>query len=381
MISACSNPYRSNKKHGNSIGSIQSDILGVNLKSLQSLDTMASKLAQHRVVFVGESHTNYGDHLNQLAIIKQLHKRWGKALSIGLEMIQQPFQKYLDQYITGDINEAQMLRGTEWYDRWKYEFRLYRPIFDYAKQNRIPLVALNIPKELTKKITKVGIDGLSKEERTYLPKFIDRSNKAYVKRITDVFSGHSHTSSKGIKKFLDAQLGWDEGMAFAAAKYLKQHPIKRMVIVAGGGHVINYEGIPDRLDRQLKTNSAVILNNSDGNSNANSGDYLLFSAENKLPSLGRFGIGMGPAKENSAGVMVTMVAEKSAAKKAGIQKGDLVVKLNNQRISDITDFKIFTEKTKPGSEIKIVVKRKSHLLSLQIKLMKRLPNLSFFREK
>jgi len=280
FLSGCSTVNLNSTTSNNS--NTKNNIIAVDLKALSSLEKITTKLAQHRTVFVGETHTNYNDHLNQLAVIKRLHKHWGKDTSIGLEMIQRPFQFFLDNYIAGKISEKDMLRGTQWYKRWKYDFRLYRPIFDYAKQHQIPLIALNIPKELTKRITKVGIDKLSKQEREQLPPIIDRSNKAYTKRIKSVFSGHTHTSSKGFDKFLDAQLGWDEGMAFTAANYLRTHPSKKMIILAGSGHMVNYQGIPDRLDRQIKSKSAVILNNANDDIK-NSGDYLLFSPEKKLP--------------------------------------------------------------------------------------------------
>ena len=381
LIASCSNNQFGIAKHAQQSHQDTEVVSAVDLKGLKSLNEIAAKLATHRTVFVGESHTNYGDHLNQLAIIKGLHKHWGSKISIGLEMIQQPYQSFLDRYIAGEINERAMLKGVEWYDRWKYDFRLYRPIFDYAKQQKIPLIALNIPQELTKRISKVGINGLKPFERKQLPAFIDYSNKAYTKRITKVFSNHSSTSSKGVKKFIDAQLGWDEGMAFSAAKYLKNYPKKKMVIIAGSGHVINYEGIPSRLDRQLKTNSAVVLNDSEGDSTASSGDYLLFSAERRLPLVGRFGISMEPAPKKGAGVVVSMVAKGSAAQKAGIKKGDLIIRLNNQLIQDITDFKIFTEKTRPGSKIKITVKRRNHIIVLPAELMGKTPKMLFLRHK
>lgn len=377
-ISACST-VKQQEKSSSSIEQANTNISAVDLKALQSLETISSKLAKHRTVFVGESHTSYSDHLNQLAIIKQLHKHWGDQTSIGLEMIQQPYQAFLDRYIAGEIDESQMLKGTEWYDRWKFEFRLYRPIFDYAKQNKIPLVALNIPKELTKRISKVGIRGLSNEERKQLPKTIDRTNKVYEKRITKVFSGHTHTSSKGIEKFIDAQLGWDEGMAFSAAKYLTKYPNKHMVIIAGGGHVMNYEGIPDRLDRQIKTKSAIVLNNFGGDSTEKSGDYILFSEERKLPPIGRFGIGMKAAKNKGTGVIVSIVDKKSAAKKAGVQTGDLIIQLNDQVIGDMIDFKIFAEATKPGSKVNIKVKRQQKILILPAVLKRKIPSLAFLR--
>jgi len=378
-ISACSAVKQQESNY--SIEQANTEISAVDLKALQSLSVISSKLAEHRTVFVGESHTNYADHLNQLSIIKQLHKHWGNQTSIGLEMIQQPYQAFLDKYIASEINESQMLKGTEWYDRWKFEFRLYRPIFDYAKQNKIPLVALNIPKELTKRISKVGISGLSKEERKQLPRMIDRTNKAYEKRITEVFSGHSHTNSKNTKKFIDAQLGWDEGMAFSAAKYLIKNPNKHMVIIAGSGHVINYEGIPDRLDRQIKSKSAVVLNNFGGDRNEKSGDYILLSEKRKLPPIGRFGIGMKAAKVKGSGVIVSIVDKKSAAKKAGVQVGDLIIQLNDQAIADMVDFKIFAEATKPGSKINIKVKRQQKILILPAVLKRKIPSFAFLRSQ
>jgi len=331
----------------------------IDLKKLSTLDAISAKLAKHRSVFVGEIHTSYADHLNQLAVIKNMHQNWKQNTSIGLEMVQQPYQSYLDDYIAGKINEREMLKGIEWYDRWVYDFRLYRPIFDYARKNKIPMIALNIPKELTRRITKVGIKGLSAKERKQLPAFIDRSNKEYIKRITSVFAQHSTTKSKGVAKFLDAQLAWDEGMAYAAARYLKKHPKKRMLIIAGGGHVIAGEGIPNRLDRMIGSQSAIVLNNVDGPLKASQGDYLLDSPTKKLPLIGRIGIGM---ENTQAGVKISMVSPHGAAKKAAIKKGDVIISLENhklgkQKVSNTIDIRLFMEKTKPGDLIKIMLKR------------------------
>jgi len=363
ITTGCSANREISSSNNKSISNNQTSIL--NLKSLQSLSSITPQLAKHRVVFVGEQHDQYGDHLNQLAIIKNLHQHWKKNTSIGLEMIQQPFQSYLDSYIAGNISEQEMLRGVEWYERWRYDFRLYRPIFDYAKANKIPLVALNIPKELTRKITKVGIKGLSKKERQQLPSFIDRSNAAYKKRITQVFGKHSHTSSKGIEKFLDAQLAWDEGMAFSAAKFLKKNPKSRMVIIAGGGHVVNRSGIPDRLDRQIQSTSAVVLNNVNETPSAVQGDYLLFSPEQKLAPKGLMGIAMADSK---SGVVVKSIVFHSAAAKAGILKGDVLVSIDGQATKTSSDVQLWGIDKKPNDIVRLRVLRKNQLLIKQLKL-------------
>lgn len=362
------NTSNTNTEKGNQ--SITNPVSVLDLKALQSLTKITPQLAKHRTVFVGEKHTEYADHLNQLAIIKNLHKHWGKNTSIGLEMIQQPYQSFLDGYIAGRISERDMLRGVQWYDRWVYDFRLYRPIFHYAKANKIPLVALNIPKELTKRITKVGIKGLSKTERKFLPPIIDRSNANYVERITSVFGGHKKTSSKGVEKFLDAQLAWDEGMAFSAAKYLNKNPAKRMIILAGGGHIVKGEGIPDRLDRQIQSNSAIVLNNAGESPSSALGDYLLFSPEKKLPPIGLIGIGMADSKK---GVLVKSVRFHSAASKAGILKNDIIVAIDNLPVKLSSDLKIWALDKKPGDKTKIKLKRNNKILIKSLQLKSKIP--------
>ena len=333
-------------------------------------NNLGDKIQQTRVVLVGENHTDYGHHLNQLAVIKKTHEKFGlkesSVISIGLEMVQQPFQHYLDDYISGKITELEMLRGVEWYSRWRYDFRLYRPIFDYAKQNKIPLIALNIPQELTKRISKVGIDGLTPEERKHLPAFIDKSNTQYTARLRKIFGMHARgktLNEKGFNKFVDAQLAWDEGMAFTAAKYLKKHPKKRMVVLAGSGHIINRAGIPSRLDRQLQLTphqrSLVILSHSEEQYTPKEADISLPTRDIKLPPAGLIGIGMN---DSSQGVQISNIAKSGAAQKAGLQKGDLLLKLNEVAVETTSDVNLWRLDKKPNEKVAVLVRRENQLI-------------------
>ena len=364
-LSACSQNPISNKSSKVSTQSEHDKQISVlDLKAIQPLDSLSNKLGEHRVIFVGESHNDYGHHLNQLAVIRKTHQKWGGDLSIGLEMIQQPFQAVLDEYIAGRINERQMLRKVEWYKRWKYDFRLYRPIFDYAKTNKIQLIALNIPHEVTKRVSKEGIKGLSQKDRAFLPKILDRSNKHYEARLKSVYSMHSHgvkNNSKAFDYFYDAQLAWDEGMAFAAANYLKKHPKSKMVVIAGSGHLINREGIPSRLDRQIGKRSAVILNRSNTSNNPSSknADFLLFSPESKLPPAGLVGITMGDTKQ---GVKVGSVITKGAAAKAGIKANDVIVAIDQQAIKETSDVNLWRLDKKPGDKATVKLLRNNKVL-------------------
>ena len=121
-----------------------------------SFERLLGKLEGARVVYVGETHDRYDHHLNQLAIIRGLHER-GVDLAVGMEFFQEPFQVYLDRYVAGEIGEKALLKKSEYYKRWGYDYRLYRDILTYARASGIPLVALNAPSELVERVSEDGI--------------------------------------------------------------------------------------------------------------------------------------------------------------------------------------------------------------------------------
>src|ERR1700687_1633476 len=136
-----------------------------------TLDSVVTQLAAKGVVFVGETHDRYDHHLNQLEIIKRLHQL-DANLVIGVEYFQQRFQPQVDDYIAGRITEDKFLRAIDYYRTWGYDYRLYAPIFRFAREQRIPVRALNVPASLASAVANVGIAGLSEQQRDSLPREI-----------------------------------------------------------------------------------------------------------------------------------------------------------------------------------------------------------------
>ncbi|MCH5372882.1 MAG: ChaN family lipoprotein, partial [Planctomycetes bacterium] len=68
---------------------IDTDTAVIDVAAVADIETLLQRLADKRVVFIGESHDRYEDHLNQLAIIAGLQAQ-GKDLAIGMEFFQQP---------------------------------------------------------------------------------------------------------------------------------------------------------------------------------------------------------------------------------------------------------------------------------------------------
>ncbi len=330
----------------------------VDLHTLPDLAAIIPRLAENRVVFIGEAHTSYGDHLNQLAIIRGLHER-GLDLAIGMEYFQQPFQPYLDAYGAGSLGETEMLANTEYFKRWGYDFRLYEPILRFARDNKIPLVALNLPSEIVQKVGRSGLSSLTEQERAETPRELDRSNPAYREYLQAVFKEHPHLPGATFEYFFEGQLLWDEGMAARAARYLEEHPGRRLVVLAGVGHVQSGFGIPDRLTRRIPVSRAIVVNGQDVSVTPNVADFVLLTGEVPLPPAGTLGVVLEPDRE---GLRIASFAKKSAAQQTGLEPGDRIVALDGRPMKHLGDARLALWDKRPGDRIKVEARRGSWLL-------------------
>ncbi len=207
------------------------------------------------IVYLGEVHDRSQDHQDQLAIIKYLYQK-NPRLAIGLEMFQKPYQGSIDKYLAGQISEAELLTQTEYQQRWGFPWENYAPLLRFAKEHQLPVIALNAPTEITRKVARKGLVSLTPEDFRYIPplKDIDKSNVAYRQLIQESFNQHQHqavANSKGWERFYETQLVWDETMAASIAEFYQQHPIDQIIAIAGEAHIEGGYGIPDRVARRL----------------------------------------------------------------------------------------------------------------------------------
>jgi uncharacterized iron-regulated protein len=327
----------------------------VDLATLMNMDRLIEQVADKRVVYVGETHDQYQHHLNQLALIKGLHAKH-PDLAIGLEFFFQPFQSALDHYITGDIDEAELLRQTEYFERWRFDYRLYRPIFRFAREQGIPLIALNLEREITQQVGMGGIESLSEAQLARLPREIDRENPDYRTRIQSIFDQHPPREGRTIENFLEVQLLWDEAMAQRAAEWLQAHSGGHMVILAGIGHLVYRQGIPDRLERRLPVSSSVILNvNQPDRLGPDMADYLVVAEQQELPPAGKLGVFLDL---QDSPPRVSGFDETSGAVKAGLKSGDRLLSIDGNAISGYADIRIALMDKRVGESVEVEVQRK-----------------------
>ncbi len=212
-----------------------------------SFEEMIDSLILARVIYIGEIHTLERHHRFQLRVIKELDRR-KVSLAIGLEMLPFTVQPHLDAWTGGRLEEKEFLRLIDWETNWGADYGLYRPIFEYARRKRIPLRALNAPRDLVKEVAQKGLAGLSEEQRRMLPP-ITGSSEEHRRLLALSIGRHKTLRADRQEAAYEAQDVWDSTMAHGVVSYLNtaEGSTKTMVVLAGTGHVAYGYGIPGRV--------------------------------------------------------------------------------------------------------------------------------------
>jgi len=215
-------------------------------------DQLLRDLASADVVCIGEEHDNPHDHWAELEILRDLAERArmsGRVVGLGLEMVQKPYQKALDQYLSYDLDSHQLMAKTHWAKRWGYPFSYYQPMLALARRRHLSVVALNAPSELTHQIATKGLDSLDDKQQQELPDLDlhDAQHRAYFNQ-----DMRGHPDMPGTKRDMyAAQVVWDETMAQSAARWLGQNfPARQLVIFAGSSHC-RRPAIVRRIERRM----------------------------------------------------------------------------------------------------------------------------------
>ena len=194
------------------------------------------------VLLFGEYHDNSVVHWLELEITKDL---FGKTLLVlGAEMLEADNQKQVNQYLNGEINQKKLDSTARLWPNYKTD---YKPLVDFAKENKIDFIATNIPRRFASLVFKNGFEALerlSEEEKSWvapLPFQYDATLPGYSK-MTQEMGGH------GGENLPKAQASKDATMAYFIAKNRKENSL--FIHYNGSYHSDNFEGINWYLKQQ-----------------------------------------------------------------------------------------------------------------------------------
>ncbi len=211
-----------------------------------------------QIVLLGEAHDSAADHMWQLRTIQRLYAA-NPAIVLGFEMFPRIDQPVLDDWTAGRLTEAEFLAKSNWKVVWGFSPDLYMPIFRFARDHEIPMLALNVSHRLVHLAATQGWAGVAAADREGVTDPAVPS-AAYRASLAEAMSSHGVpvASPERLAHFVDAQLVWDSAMAQAIAAQHAHAPRRPVVAIMGAGHLENRWGVPHQLDA-LGLPGAVVL--------------------------------------------------------------------------------------------------------------------------
>ena len=202
-------------------------------KQIIGIDKIVADCAKADVLFFGEEHNDSIGHYLKSEIFKALYKQYGEKLALSLEMFETDGQLGLNEYLAGLMNEDRFSKDVRLWSNYKD----YRPMILYAKQNKIPVIAANPPRRYVSMVSRRGmksLDSLSKEAKKYLPPLpYDTLTGRYREKFMEIMKGSPGSGSPNIYY---SQSLWDAGMGYSIYKFLKKNKHKKIFHCVGRFH-------------------------------------------------------------------------------------------------------------------------------------------------
>ena len=294
-------------------------------------ERMIDEMQTARIVHVGETHNSMPMHEIEFQVIRALYAK-DKHLAIGLEMVPVTLQEALNKWTAGILTKEEFLREVRWYVTWNFNFGYYEKIFDFAREHRLPIYALNAPREVISKIRMRGWDALSDEEKAYFPGPPDTTNKDHRTLIRAVFESSDIPHAMmgpGLDQVFEglyrSQSAWDEVMGANAVKAVEAEG-RRLVVCVGSGHLLYNLGLNrrayERSKLPFKTVIAVEIPAGKTSLPVSRaiGDYVFGLAEQAKPAFPTIGLAFKKV-ENLENLVVDVQADRRGRQPRGFRQG------------------------------------------------------------
>ena len=243
-----------------------------------TLQTIVDSLERADVLFVGETHDNAVAHLLEAELLRRADETYGtastrrRAVALSLEMFERDVQTVLDEYLAGLITERHFLLSSR---PWRNYETDYKPLVEYARAHRLPVIAANAPARYVSRVSSQGPDSLRALPRvavkSWLPPLpFPAASAGYAAKFNRFMGGAAlapaagtgtpaQASPHGGLHLLEAQTLRDASMAYAISEYLKRGRDPLVVQVNGTFHSEERMGVPEQLAHYRSKARAVVV--------------------------------------------------------------------------------------------------------------------------
>lgn len=340
---------------------------------------LPKRLENVRLLLVGEQHTDIDSHRVELRVLQEL-VRAGRRVTVALEMYPYGEQKSLDDWTAGRLSEEAFLEASHWYLSWGYNWNYYRDIFLLARDARLPMRAVNAPREVVTAVRKKGYQGLTEEEASHIPARVDSKNADHMRMFRASFedeSFHAGMDDAAWQAMLDAQCAWDGTMGFGAIRAAAADPDPKAIVVVlvGDGHVAYGLGIERQARFQGFTGGIasvisvhVVDDKGEGvpSVQASYANFVWGTPPSADPIYPELGVATRPRPD---GVLEVVDVDKdSPAAAAGVKNGDVLLALDGESIPNRQEYRRAMAAKRWGDATALTVRRGEEQLLLSVKL-------------
>jgi uncharacterized iron-regulated protein len=388
--------------------------------------TPAERLATADVVVLGEHHDSPIVHQAHHQLLADLYSRHPQMM-VSMEMFERDVQPLLDKYLAGECDEAAFLAGSR---PWPNYAKDYRPVIEFCRTNKLPVIAANVPRPLASKVGKQGLESVVGDPNAarVVSAPDDEYFAAFKQQMSDNPHGKKDEKAKDekekdekakaedkamaddmVRRFYEAQCLKDDTMAESIARALGEakasgrNPL--VVHFCGSFHSDYRRGTVERLQSRMPTARILVVSveevpDSDSYIRAADGrigDYVVVlpeserlakeqrekaEAEAKKKAApvaaagdaandqgGRPALGLRPDYQfQGKGMRVDAVSEGGAAEAAGLKEGDLITGLDDQEIADLDSYMATLANLTPGKTVVVKLQRDGQEKKIDVKV-------------
>lgn len=223
-----------------------------------SVSQLAKEAAPYQVVFFGEFHDQDSLHKLELELLKKMYAIHGDKLTLSMEMFEVDNQGKLNDYLAGKLSEEDFLKTSRPWPNYSTD---YRPLVEFAKAHKMPVIASNIPRFLASTMAKAGsVDGVEPQFKQYLPRHTYAPEGKYKDKFFGYMTGSSEMGMRippaRLNQAFAAQCIKDDKMAESIYYYLEENQDKVVLHINGCFHSDAHLGTAEKLEAlspQLKT--------------------------------------------------------------------------------------------------------------------------------
>lgn len=221
-------------------------IYSVKLDKEVPLNVVAEDLINYDILLFGEEHNDSVTHYLERSLFELLYNKYGDDLALSMEMFDRDVQPIMNEFLAGFIKEKHFTKDAR---AW-HNYRDYKPMVDFARDNKIDVICANAPSRYANLAGRKGQEYLktlppvSKDNIAPLPYAVAKG-KYYEKLMgvgehaagTPVDSTHALPSpAMGTFDLVMAQSLWDATMAYSIAQYKRKYKLKKIMQVNGKFH-------------------------------------------------------------------------------------------------------------------------------------------------